>query len=111
VVGYFEYAHDDYTQLVAENGVIGFLLLGAIVVVSLIAALRAQWRRRDPLMRGMAFASIMGVTAILIHSSVDFNLQIPANAMMFVVLLALAWISQHLGRRFQSDPSTSSVGR
>ncbi len=79
VVGYFDYAHDDYVQLAAENGVIGIFLLGAIVVVSLVAALRAQWRRRDPLMRGMAFSSIMGVTAILIHSTVDFNLQIPAQ--------------------------------
>lgn len=110
VVGYFDYAHDDYAQLVAENGVIGILLLGAIVVVSLLAALRAQWRRRDPLLRGMAFSSIMGVTAILIHSSVDFNLQIPANAMMFVVLLALGWISLHLGRRFQAETPASSAG-
>jgi hypothetical protein len=77
-------------------------LLGAIVVASLGAALRAQWLRRDPLMRGMAFASIMGVTAILIHSSVDFNLQIPANAMMFVMLLALGWIALHLGRRLDA---------
>ena len=98
VAAYFEYAHNDYAQLTAENGLIGIALLGAIVVVSLLVALRAQWQRRDPLMRGMAFASIMGVTAILIHSSVDFNLQIPANAMMFVVLLALAWIALHLER-------------
>ncbi len=109
VAAYFDYAHDDYVQLTAENGVIGILLLGAIVVVSLAAALRAQWRRRDPLMRGMAFSSIMGVTAILIHSSVDFNLQIPANAMMFVVLLALGWISLHLGRRPDADLPTTVV--
>jgi len=53
----------------------------------------AQYKRRDPLMRGMSFAGIMGVIAILIHSSVDFNLQIPANAVMFVILLALCWLS------------------
>ena len=49
-------------------------------------------------MRGMSFAAIMGIIAILIHSSVDFNLQIPANAATFMVLLALAWISLTLGR-------------
>ena len=63
------------------------------------AALIAQWRRRDPLMRGMSFACIMGVTSILIHSWVDFNLQIPANAAFFMVLLALGWISLYLDRR------------
>jgi hypothetical protein len=50
-------------------------------------------------MRGISFASIMGIVAILIHSSVDFNLQIPANAALFMVILALAWISLHLARR------------
>jgi hypothetical protein len=61
--------------------------------MTLGAALWAQWKRRDPLMRGMSFACIMGVASILIHSWVDFNLQIPANATLFMVLLALGWIS------------------
>jgi hypothetical protein len=72
--------------------------MGLVVALCLGAALRAQWVRRDPLMRGMAFAAIMGITAILIHSWVGFNLQIPANALLFVVLLALGWISLHLDR-------------
>ena len=83
----------------AESGAIGAIMLGAIVVWSLVVALLAQYRRRDPLMRGLSFAAIMGVTAILIHSSVDFNLQIPANAMLFMVLLAFAWMSLYLDRR------------
>jgi hypothetical protein len=41
----------------------------------------------------------MGVTAILIHSWTDFNLQIPANAALFMVLLALGWISLHHDRQ------------
>lgn len=91
--------HNDYLQFATETGVIGLILLGLITLSSLFVALLAQYRRRDPLMRGMSFASIMGITAILIHSSVDFNLQIPANAATFVILLALAWISLYLGRR------------
>jgi hypothetical protein len=73
--------------------------MGSLVLFTLAVALVAQWARRDPLMRGMSFACIMGVTAILIHSWVDFNLQIPANATLFVTLLALGWISLHLDRR------------
>jgi O-antigen ligase len=99
VVGYYDHAHNDYVQITAESGIIGIGILGAIVVLSLGAALLAQWQRHDPLMRGMAFGSVMGVTSILIHSSVDFNLQITANAMIFVVLLAMAWISLNLERR------------
>ncbi len=99
VVAFFDYAHNDYAQFASESGLVGLGLLGAFVVFTLAAALRAQWLRRDPLMRGMSFACIMGTTAILIHSWVDFNLQIPANAILFMVILALGWISLFHDRR------------
>ena len=96
---FFDYAHNDYVQFAAESGIVGLAILGLIVVWSMGVALVAQYRRRDPLMRGFSFAAIMGITSILIHSSVDFNLQIPANAMRFMVLLAFAWISLYLDRQ------------
>jgi hypothetical protein len=57
-------------------------------------------------MRGISFACIMGITAILIHSAFDFNLQIPANATYFMVLLALGWISLYhdSARRHSARP-------
>jgi O-antigen ligase len=110
VANFFDYTHNDYAQFAAESGVPGFLAIASFVALALAAALLAQWRRRDPLMRGMSFACIMGVTAILIHSWVDFNLQIPANAAFFMVLLALGWISLHLDRRDASgDPRLAST--
>jgi len=42
---------------------------------------------------------LMGVIAIGIHSTVDFNLQIPANALTFTVLIAYGWIALYLERR------------
>jgi hypothetical protein len=30
-----------------------------------------------------------GITAILVHSVVDFNLHIPANAILFTILVAI----------------------
>ena len=98
VVSFYDFTHNDYIQFASESGVPGFAVLGGFVALALAAALVAQWKRRDPLMRGMSFACIMGVTSILIHSWVDFNLQIPANATLFMVLLALGWISLHHGR-------------
>jgi putative inorganic carbon (HCO3(-)) transporter len=93
VVLFYDYAHNDYAQFAAESGLLGLGLLGIFVAMALAAALMAQWKRRDPLMRGISFACVMGVTAILIHSWVDFNLQIPANACYFMVLLAFGWIA------------------
>ncbi|MBX3672227.1 MAG: O-antigen ligase family protein [Burkholderiales bacterium] len=96
---FYDHTHNDYAQIASETGVVGFGLLGLVVIMSLGVALRAQAVRRDPLMRGMSFASIMGITAILIHSWVDFNLHIPANAVFFMVLLALGWISLYMDRQ------------
>ena len=92
-------AHNDYVQFLAETGVVGILLLGLIVGLSLVAALRAQYQRGDPLARGLAFGAVMGITAILIHSTTDFNLQIPANALAFMFILALCWIALSFERR------------
>lgn len=94
----YTFAHNDYMQFLVETGLLGFVLLGLIVTLSLFAAVRAQYLRGDPLMRGLSFGAIMGITAMLIHSWVDFNLQIPSNAMTFMYLLALAWISLNFGR-------------
>ncbi|OQW92953.1 MAG: hypothetical protein BWK79_13685 [Beggiatoa sp. IS2] len=102
VEGYFDHAHNDYLEFGAETGIIGLLLVGSIVILSLSVALLAQYRRHDPLCRGIAFSTTMAIIALLVHSSVDFNLQIPANAATFVIILALAWISSYLSRKMSS---------
>ncbi len=94
---HFAHAENDLLELQLEYGIIGMLPLIASVALSLGAALRVLWSRRDPLSRGMAFASLMGVTAILIHSTADANLHIPANAALFMVLLALPWLGLAIG--------------
>lgn len=89
----YTHAHNDYLELGAEVGLVGVSLLGLIVLLSYVAALRAQYVRRDPVMRGVSFAAMMGILALMIHGAADFNLQIPANALTFMQLLAFAWIS------------------
>lgn len=94
----YAHAHNDYLEFAAETGVLGLSLLGLMVSMSFAAALRAQYLRRDPLMRGLSFAAMMGIIALMIHSAVDFSLQIPANALTFMLILAFAWISLYHGR-------------
>ena len=47
-------------------------------------------RMRARLVRGSTIGAMAGITAILVHSISDFNLCIPANAVLFTVLAALA---------------------
>ncbi len=112
---YFLFAHNDYLQMAVETGVPGFLLIGLMVLTSLWMALKAIFKRKDPLSRGLGFGALMGLLAILIHSSVDFNLQIPANASLFMLLLALAWIgakrpSHARGRRRGAPQGGAEAG-
>ena len=46
----------------------------------------------------VALAALLGVTGILVHSFVDFNLQIPANATLFYVLCAVAAMESRFGK-------------
>lgn len=105
---YYDHAHNDYLEIAAETGLIGFTLLGSTVIFSLGMALVAQYRRHNALCRGMAFSAIMGIFAMLIHSTVDFNLQIPANAATFMIILALAWVVQFLPRHRSYSSITTS---
>ncbi|MBL4653763.1 MAG: O-antigen ligase family protein [Flavobacteriales bacterium] len=89
----YYHAHNDYIEFLVESGIVGTVILGLAVLYALFIAIKAMRNRRDPLLLGMAFASFMGILSILIHSFVDFNLQIPANAAMFILLMGLAVMS------------------
>jgi putative inorganic carbon (hco3(-)) transporter len=111
VTGFTRHAEDDYLQFACEFGLIFTAVLGGAVLASLWTAIRAQLKRRDPLLQGMGFAVTMAIVALLIHSAVDFNLQIPSNAAMFVVMLALGWVCRYWdplafarGGRDRADP-------
>ena len=93
--GYIDHAHNDYLEFGSEFGLIGMALLSVIVVWSFIKSIQAQFIRRSYFMRGVGFSATMGVVAIMIHSAVDFNLQIPANAALFVILLAFGWLARY----------------
>lgn len=92
---FYDHAHNDYVEFLTERGVIGFMALLTAAVLTFITALRAQWLRKNPLMRGLSFGCLMSLIAMSIHASVDFNLQIPANAASFMLVLAFGWISMY----------------
>ncbi len=91
--GFYVNTHNDYLEFSSEFGLLGTLPLGLVLLISLGAGLYAQYKRRDKLLRGIAFGSSMSIIAMLIHATVDFNLQMPANALTFMVILAFTWIS------------------
>ncbi|MBY0463988.1 MAG: O-antigen ligase family protein [Burkholderiales bacterium] len=99
--GFFDHAHHDYLELAGDFGLIGLGLLGALVISTFWVSALNLARRRSSLPRGISFGVMMALAAIAIHSTVDFNLQIPSNALLTVVVLAMGWVAYRLpsGRR------------
>ncbi len=92
VHGYFDHAHNDFFEFAVETGLIGMLLLVGMVLHSVVCSVRILVKRRNQFARGMAFASLMGVTTMLIHSAVDFNLQNTTNGMLFLIVMSLPYM-------------------
>ncbi len=88
-----EQAHNDYLQLVAELGVWGLLLLLGMVAALARAARRAlrpaAMHPAARFERALALGVTVALLGIGIHSAFDFALQVTANALLFLVLIAL----------------------
>lgn len=96
---YFDHAHNDYIEFLVETGVVGLSLLAAFVLAHVLHALRTLIRRRRRMAAAVSFSALMGMLAIAIHSTADFNLQIPANAATLLTLMALAASCSSASRR------------
>lgn len=93
-----DHAHNDYLEFLAECGLVGGGILILFALGALVYVFIKWMRRRDYFVRGIGLGCIMGITALLIHSISDFNLHIPANAIYFVTLYALAFNTVNLRR-------------
>ncbi|WP_394174009.1 O-antigen ligase family protein [Thalassotalea litorea] len=92
VKGFYDHAHNDYVQFVVEYGIIFTLIIGALVVLSFLHAFWAMKHRKRSLIRGTSVGCQMAIIAMLLHISVDFNLQSPSNSVYFIIILCLAWL-------------------
>jgi len=78
----FEFAHNDWLQMLAEDGAIGTALL---LLPALLAA-RGAWRRAG----GAGRAALAGVALIAAYAWIDFPLHNPAVLVLWTLLLTTA---------------------
>lgn len=84
----WDHAHNDYAEALVESGLVG----GALIVWALVLFFRLSFQSLVERVRHetgkLQLGAALGCAGLLVHSTFDFNLHIPANAAWFVVCAA-----------------------
>jgi len=88
--GFVTHAENDFLQLASETGLIGIGLLFILFLFLFIKAVSMirSLSSREP-ERYIAIGGLVGILALMFHSLVERNIQVPANAFLFTFLWAL----------------------
>ena len=88
--GFVTHAENDFLQLVSDTGLIGIGILFALFLFLFIKATSKIYSlsSREP-GRYIAIGGLVGILALMFHSMVERNIQVPANAFLFTFLWAL----------------------
>ncbi|MDD2605201.1 MAG: O-antigen ligase family protein, partial [Desulfobacteraceae bacterium] len=90
------YLHNDVLQLLVEVGWAGFaLIVGAfgLFMTKMLRRIRRMNAADDPQSFFLAAGAFAGLASLSFHSFFDFNLQIPANAVYFIMLMAVVRVA------------------
>jgi len=90
-----EHAHCDYLEVATDLGLPGAILAFGTIFWVLAQTARRYRKTEESFDKGVSLGCIGSIVAILVHSLADFNLYIPANALVFTLIVALAWSNAH----------------
>jgi O-antigen ligase len=86
---FFNHAHDEYLQLLAEGG-LALTVPAAIAVLTAIALIVRQLRIDRTAMAWVRVGAVSGMIAVAVQSIWDTGLRMPANGILFAVIAAIA---------------------
>lgn len=84
-----EQAHNDYLQILADAGILGFACVAVFIALLARQGLAALTRSSDKFFRSAVIGSLAGCFGILIHSFFDFPLRTTSNGLFFLLLIAI----------------------
>ncbi len=85
-----DHVHNDYVEGLAETGILGGLCGVAFLWILFCNAKKNFFAEQGHFSRALHAGAIIAVSGMLLHSFVDFNLHIPANALLFLLQALLA---------------------
>jgi O-antigen ligase len=85
-----DHVHNDYMEMLAETGVLGGLCGLAFFWILFREAKICYFAEQGHFSSALHAGAVTALCGILLHSLVDFNLHIPANALLFLLQVSLA---------------------
>ena len=82
-------AHNDYLELLASGGLVGFAL-GLWFVFEVWRRTRKNLQSQHRFRRAACYGAAVGMSGVAVHSLLDFGLHILANALVFTTLIVIA---------------------
>jgi O-antigen ligase len=87
----YDHAHNDYVELLTDTGLTGFILGTALAVAFLGMIFKAWLKRHRTYIKALGAGGMASLAAVGAHSFTDFNLHIPANAMLLAVVAGITY--------------------
>src|ERR1700686_1997357 len=84
------HSHNDYLEALAETGILGGFCCAWFLGVLFSESLKRLRQLNNSFAGTLQLSGLVASTGFLVHSFVDFNLHIPANALLFFLLAHLA---------------------
>jgi O-antigen ligase len=103
-------AHNDYLQLLAEGGLL-VAVPAALAVLLFARALRRRLRAARVEVRGywLRAGAVVGLLAVAVQEIAEFSLQMPANALLFCTLAAIALRPVAASARLDGAPPRDTI--
>lgn len=89
IASFYDHAHNDYIQFLLESGLIGCMILIVIVLCSITFAIQAAKHSPSIARISYTIGCLSAIIGMMIHMTVDFPLQAPANAIYFLLILSI----------------------
>lgn len=87
----FSYAHNDYLQLLSETGLVGLISIALFFMFYFKSVVRAWFKRHDLYVVSLVLGGLVSICGMLVYSLLDFNLHIPANGLLFFIIMGLVY--------------------